>query len=104
VAKYAPPEKIAVKALQAGADILLMPENPVVAIHSIIEAVEKGEISEHRIDESLQRVSKAKEKLFKSQESFSFVDISTNDSQQVINEILVKSNQTSVLKPIVGLL
>jgi len=63
VAKYAPPEKIAVKALQAGADILLMPENPVVAIHSIIEAVEKGEISEHRIDESLQRVSKAKEKL-----------------------------------------
>ena len=65
--------------------------------------MEKGEISEHRIDESLQRVSKAKEKLFKSQESFSFVDISTNDSQQVINEILVKSNQTSVLKPIVGL-
>ncbi|WP_069789965.1 glycoside hydrolase family 3 protein [Cyanobacterium sp. IPPAS B-1200] len=100
VAKYAPPEKIAVKALQAGADILLMPENPLVAIHSIIEAVEKGEISESRIDESLQRVSKAKEKLFKSQQSFSFAEISSNESQQVINKILFKSNQISALNPI----
>ncbi|MGY6530660.1 MAG: glycoside hydrolase family 3 protein [Cyanobacterium sp.] len=101
VAKYAPPEKIAVKALQAGADILLMPENPLVAINSIVEAVEKGEISESRIDESFARVQKAKEKLFNGQVSQPSLDgMGSFASQQVINEILVKSNQINLSRSV----
>jgi beta-glucosidase len=60
VAKYAPPEKIAIKALQAGADILLMPENPEVAINSIVRAVEWGDLPLSRIDQSFNRVSQLK--------------------------------------------
>lgn len=63
VAKYASSEKIAVKALQAGADILLMPENPEVAINAIEKAIQEGILSEARIDESLARIATAKNKL-----------------------------------------
>jgi len=60
VAKYASPEEIAVKALQAGADILLMPENPEVVINSIERAVEWGDLPSSRIDESFNRVNQLK--------------------------------------------
>ncbi|MBE9221897.1 beta-glucosidase [Cyanobacterium stanieri LEGE 03274] len=100
VAKYAPPEKIAVKALQAGADILLMPENPLIAIQSIMEAVERGEITESRIDESLQRIERAKGKLSHIPPDVSFSEISNSTSQGVVKEILIQSNQTKVLKSV----
>ncbi|MEB3831853.1 glycoside hydrolase family 3 protein [Phormidium sp. CCY1219] len=51
-------------ALEAGADILLMPEDPVGAIRALCEAVRAGRISETRIRESVQRIWKAKGKLF----------------------------------------
>lgn len=98
ITKYAPLEKIAVKALQAGADILLMPENPLVATKSIMEAVERGAITESRIDESLQRIQQAKAKL--SDRDFSFSQISTHTSQRVVNDILEQSNQTQVFEGI----
>ena len=50
----------AVLAFQAGVDMLLMPRDFKQASEGILEAVEKGEISEERIDESLRRIIKAK--------------------------------------------
>ena len=50
----------AVLALQAGVDMLLMPRDFKQASEGILEAVEKGEISEERIDESLRRIIKVK--------------------------------------------
>ncbi|BAQ63737.1 glycoside hydrolase family 3 N-terminal domain-containing protein [Geminocystis sp. NIES-3709] len=89
VAKYATQEEIAVKAIQAGADILLMPENPEVAVNSIEKAIHDGILSEARIDQSLTRIIEAKSKL-----SFQMphIDIiSPPEARSTVNEILVKS-------------
>lgn len=61
--KYASPAEIAVKAVEAGVDVLLMPDNPVTAIESIYDAVQSGRISEDRIHQSLTRIWQAKEKV-----------------------------------------
>lgn len=50
----------AVKALQAGADIILMPEDFDAAYQGILDAVKDGTLTEDRINESLIRVLKIK--------------------------------------------
>lgn len=49
-------EQTAVMAVNAGVDILLMPENTQEAFDGIIKAVNEGTISEERIDESVKRI------------------------------------------------
>lgn len=49
-----------VMALDAGVDMLLMPQDFKQAAQGIFKAVKRGEISEERIDESLRRIIKAK--------------------------------------------
>lgn len=50
----------AVMALEAGADVLLMPENFEEAYQAVLAAVQEGRISEERIDESLERIYRVK--------------------------------------------
>lgn len=50
----------AVLAVQAGADILLMPNDLGTAVKGITEAIEKGTITEARIDESVLRILETK--------------------------------------------
>lgn len=50
----------AVKAIQAGADLLLEPENFEEAYDGVLKAVKSGKISEDRIDESLYRIFRVK--------------------------------------------
>ena len=50
----------AVKAIVAGADMILMPEDFQAAYNSVLEAVNNGTLSEGRIDESLQRIFRVK--------------------------------------------
>ena len=50
----------AVKAIEAGADMLLMPENFEEAYQGVLEAVQAGTISEDRINESLKRIYRVK--------------------------------------------
>ncbi|MEM1425448.1 MAG: glycoside hydrolase family 3 N-terminal domain-containing protein, partial [Cyanobacteria bacterium P01_H01_bin.130] len=52
-----------VLALEAGADILLMPADPPGAIAAICEAVEMGRVTRDRIEESVRRIWKAKAKI-----------------------------------------
>ena len=49
-----------VRAIMAGADVLLMPPDPERAIQAVVTAVEKGRISRQRIDDSAMRVLAAK--------------------------------------------
>ncbi len=49
-----------VRAIQAGADVLLMPPDPDAAIRAVVAAVASGRITRHRIDESAMRVLEAK--------------------------------------------
>lgn len=53
-------------ALEAGADILLMPVDPAGAIAAICDAVRAGRITEARITESVKRIWTAKQKIFSS--------------------------------------
>lgn len=53
----------AIKALQAGADVLLLPPDPTVAINEVERAVKRGDIPLARIDESVRRILSAKNRL-----------------------------------------
>ena len=50
------PEEAALQALEAGADILLMPESLPQAFDAIVTAVETGQISQQRLDDSVLRI------------------------------------------------
>jgi beta-N-acetylhexosaminidase len=60
-------ERIPVEAIEAGADVLLMPKKMDVAYNAVLGAVRSGEIPERRIDESVERILKLKQErgLFK---------------------------------------
>ena len=60
--QYAPGEA-AVRAIEAGADVLLMPPVPDAAIAALEAAVKSGRITEKRIDESVRRILAAKARL-----------------------------------------
>jgi beta-N-acetylhexosaminidase len=49
-----------VRALEAGADVLLMPSDPKAAIDAVEEAVKSGRITKKRIDDSVTRILMAK--------------------------------------------
>jgi beta-glucosidase-like glycosyl hydrolase/CubicO group peptidase (beta-lactamase class C family) len=51
------------RAIRAGADMVLLPPNPDVAVQSIVRAVAEGELSQERVDRSALRVLAAKERL-----------------------------------------
>lgn len=53
----------AVGCIKAGADIVLGPESLVEAFDAIVSAVERGEISEERIDQSVRRILKMKQSI-----------------------------------------
>ncbi|NUN02697.1 MAG: glycoside hydrolase family 3 protein [Bryobacteraceae bacterium] len=58
--KILPGGEAAVRAIEAGADVLLMPPDPDKAIAAVLKAVNSGRISRQRIEESLERVLAAK--------------------------------------------
>lgn len=91
VAKYFNPEDLAVKVVEAGADILLMPENPEVAINAIEKAVITGKISEERIEESFKRITLAKSKLNVNLSAFKSDQISQERARETVNLILKNS-------------
>lgn len=49
-----------IRAVEAGADVLLMPRNVTTAIETVVGAVASGRIRESRIDESVRRILSAK--------------------------------------------
>ncbi len=55
--------EIAVRALEAGADTLLMPADADTAIKAVVAAVESGRLTRRRIEESAIRILAAKERL-----------------------------------------
>jgi beta-N-acetylhexosaminidase len=50
----------AVRAIEAGADVLLMPVNPETVIHALLSAIEGGRLKRARVEESVLRVLEAK--------------------------------------------
>ena len=54
----------AVRALNAGTDIILMPENPLEARDAVLKALDEGRISRSRLDASVERILKLKMERF----------------------------------------
>jgi len=55
--------EIAIRAIEAGADLLLMPPDPESSALSILNAVKTGRINRQRIDDSVRRILEAKARL-----------------------------------------
>lgn len=64
IADYYTPAEAAVAALKAGCDIPLMPERLDEAYQGVLSAVQVGELTEERLDESLTRILTAKQEYF----------------------------------------
>jgi beta-N-acetylhexosaminidase len=63
IARRHSPEDAAVRALEAGADVILMPPDVERAVNGVVAAVQAGRLSEERIDASVRRVLAAKARL-----------------------------------------
>lgn len=62
ITKYYTNQEVALTAIAAGVDILLMPENYKEAFDTIIQAINTNQIKEERINESVKRILKLKTK------------------------------------------
>lgn len=60
ITDYYTPEEAAVMAIEAGADMLLMPDDFTKAYDALLAAVQDGTISEERINDSLRRIYRVK--------------------------------------------
>lgn len=60
ISEYYAADEAAIKALKAGCDMILMPENFEKAYQGVLEAVQNGTISEERINDSLRRIYRVK--------------------------------------------
>ena len=77
-------EEIAVAAVKAGEDLLLMPVDARVAKKAILDAIETGEITEERIDESVRRILNYKVKHLSNFTPFSEESFGSDEHNKVI--------------------
>ncbi|MDJ0661876.1 MAG: glycoside hydrolase family 3 N-terminal domain-containing protein [Crocosphaera sp.] len=92
VANFANPEEIAVKAVEAGADILLMPHDPEIAINAIFDAVKSGKLTVERIDQSLIKIWRAKQKIFNNtSKKIVIYQLSTKEDRDTVKNIIKNS-------------
>ena len=96
IARYATPEEVAVMAVEAGSDILLMPDDPEVAIASIYDAVQSGRISPQRIEQSWERIWQAKQKVTCAKATVA--ELGDRQAILTVNSILQDSLQTNSQK------
>ena len=100
LAEVASPEEIPILAIEAGADVLLMPHDPENAIATITEAVKNGRLSPQRISASVARIWAAKEKITVSSERNWLTELATPTALRATQEILNASVQTKGTLPI----
>jgi len=85
------PQEAALKAIQAGVDMVLLPPTPDEVIDSLIQAVKAGQISEARIESSVRRILEAKARLGLHKRRL--VDVDALDER-----IAIKENLEAALK------
>jgi CubicO group peptidase (beta-lactamase class C family) len=109
-AKYHPGES-AVLAIQAGADLILMPPDADIAVDALVSAVKRGVISQQRLDESVRRVLTLKQWTGIAENRYVDVDrvaevVASPEHQRLATEIARKSitvlGNKSGLLPLTG--
>jgi beta-N-acetylhexosaminidase len=93
VAAHYPEGEAAVRALQAGADILLYPPSVEQAFNAVKRAVEAGDIKPSRIDESVRRILAAKQRLGLDKNRFADLSkvgqvLGSSEHQQMAQQII----------------
>ncbi len=63
ITAYGAADDLAVRAVRAGVDLVLMPADPSAALAGIVDAVRSGEISSERLDASVERILTLKQRL-----------------------------------------
>ncbi len=96
VAAHYPEGEAAVRAVRAGADIILYPPSVEKAFNGLKAAAQSGEITESRIDESVRRILKAKERLGLDRNRFTDINkldavLGSSDHQHAAREIIESS-------------
>ncbi len=76
ISKYFTPADATLRAVKAGVDVLLFPPNIETSFNAIKGAVQSGEISEGRIDESVRRILRLKAQLDLQNPKNRFADVS----------------------------
>jgi len=71
---YFTQEEASVRAIEAGADLLLKPADPDASLRGVRDAVKKGRLTEHRIDQSVRKVLAAKYDLGLTQQRVTSLD------------------------------
>jgi beta-glucosidase len=91
-----------VLAVEAGADILLMPSDPEGAINAVCEAVKSGRISPQRIRDSVERIWQAKRRVegIKIDPSKIALKLAKPESLETVNQILQQSQIVSGKVPL----
>jgi beta-glucosidase-like glycosyl hydrolase len=91
ITKYFSTEQVAVMCVNAGIDLILMPADEEASINSIESAVNEGNITEARIDRSVEKILKAKQKLglynnrFVSEDSV-YLKVNTREAQMLAQQ------------------
>lgn len=93
VAARFPEGEAAVRAIKAGADIILYPPSVEKAFNAIKASVQSGEIAEKRIDESVLRILRAKERLGLDKNRFADINkldraLGSREHQQTARQII----------------
>ncbi|MGF1494813.1 MAG: glycoside hydrolase family 3 N-terminal domain-containing protein [Microcoleaceae cyanobacterium] len=106
IANQYTPEEAAVLAVEAGADILLMPQDPEATLQAVCQAVHQERITPERIQESVQRIWQAKAKVYpgwkpphplpiSTPQIFSAATIARPAAQEIVEDILDESSTLS---------
>jgi beta-glucosidase len=96
VTSFAEPAEVAIRAIEAGADVLLMPPDVELAIAAIETAVKTGRLKKERLQASVARIFQAKQKL-KSPLTYRFPEaIAPTKTAPLVQQILTQSKQQSL--------
>jgi len=89
-------EEVAVRAFEAGHDIILKPKDPVATIQALVQAVESGRITQERVDEAVRKLLTLKARLNLHQHRYVEEDrvgelVGTPDHLELVQEVADRS-------------
>jgi beta-N-acetylhexosaminidase len=85
------PEEAAIKAVEAGVDVVLVPEDLSRAYNGLLQAVRSGRISTQRLDESVRRILEAKKWVGLDQQRYVAVENIANVVGSPVSETIADS-------------
>ena len=101
ISKYFSPKEIAIRAIKAGANVLLMPDDPENSIKAIYDSVISGELEIETIDQSLDKIWKAKNKICNYKNNIDSVyTLSNKKTKKAVTNIIYNSIRTSSKLPL----